>query len=152
MKINETDQIQKQLTPVTRAKPQPSDEQAFSNILKEQVDHSSKAPAAGTRQTAFINPSEGAQMNISARFNPRDALDRTESLIGLLEQYRHQLADPATSLKQIDPIIREIGQASENLMPVLDAVPGDDDLKRIVNETLVTASMEVTKFYRGDYI
>ena len=122
MKISETDQIQKPLVPVTPTKPQPSDDRAFDNILKEQLEPSTKTEATGTRRNAFINPLNGAQMNISARFNPRDALDRTESLIGLLEQYRHQLADPATSLKQIDPIIREIGQASENLMPVLDAV------------------------------
>ena len=151
MKISETDQIQKPLAPVTPTKPQPSDDHAFGNILKEQLEPSAKTEVAGNHRNAFINPLNGAQMNISSRLDTRDALERTESLIGLLEQYRLKLADPATSLKQIDPIVQEIGQASEILTPVLDAIPDTDELKRIVNETLVTASMEVTKFYRGDY-
>ena len=40
----------------------------------------------------------------------------------------------------------------ETLEPVLDSLPDDEKLKDIVNQTLVTASLEITKFYRGDYI
>jgi hypothetical protein len=40
----------------------------------------------------------------------------------------------------------------DTLAPVLDSLPDDEKLKDIANETLVTASLEVTKFYRGDYI
>jgi hypothetical protein len=154
MKINETDQIQKQLTPVNRTEPRPSEDQGFRTIMKDQVNQNqpSTAEGAATRQTAFVNPLNGVQMKISTSSLFREALDRTEGLIDLLEQYRSKLADPALSLKQIDPIIQEIGRESENLTPILDTLPDNNDLKRVVNEALVTASMEVTKFYRGDYI
>jgi hypothetical protein len=52
----------------------------------------------------------------------------------------------------MDSIIRQIDQETENLAPALDLLPEDEDLKNIFNQTLVTASLEVTKFYRGDYI
>jgi hypothetical protein len=94
----------------------------------------------------------GVQMITSSKFDKQFALDRIENLIGLLDQYRHKLADPGITLKNIDPIIREIDQETENLAPVLDSLPEDEDLKNIVNQTLVTASLEVSKFYRGDYI
>jgi len=40
----------------------------------------------------------------------------------------------------------------ENLAPVLDSLPADDKLSNILNETLVNVSLEISKFYRGDYI
>ena len=151
MKINETDQILKQLNPVTGTRPQPSGDKAFGKILKERVGHSIK-DLPGTRQTAFIHQLNGAQVKTSTGFKSHDALDRSENLIGLLDQYCQKLADPAATLKQIDPIIREIRQEAEHLTPFLDALPGNDGLKGIVNDILVTASTEITKFYRGDYI
>ena len=40
----------------------------------------------------------------------------------------------------------------ENLAPELDSLTDDGELKDILNQTLVTASLEISKFYRGDYI
>ncbi|CAB1068968.1 hypothetical protein JY97_12665 [Alkalispirochaeta odontotermitis] len=87
-----------------------------------------------------------------SNFDRLSAVDRTENLIGLLDQYRHQLADPQTTLRNIDPIIRKIDQEREGLAPALESLPDDENLKQIINQTLVTASLEVSKFYRGDYI
>lgn len=151
MKINANHQILKHFNPDTQTRTQSSRDESFGNILKEHVDASTKE-VAGTQQIAFINPLNGVKMNISTRFDPHDAVDRTENLIDLLDQYRRKLADPSANLKQIDPIIREIGQEAEILTPVLETLSEKEGLKRILNETLVTASTEVTKFYRGDYI
>ena len=87
-------------------------------------------------------------------FSERDkqvALDRVENFIGLLDQYHQKLADPRINLKNIDPIIREINQEKENLTPVLDSLPDGEELKNIINQALVTATLEISKFYRGDY-
>ena len=151
MKINANDQIPKHLNPVTPKKNQPSRNESFGNILKAHVN-SATPEVAGTQLTAFVNPLNNLKMDISAGFDPNDAIDRTENLIGLLDQYRHKLADPSATLKQIDPIVREIDQEAEILTLVLDTLPDNEGIKRIINETLVTASTEVTKFYRGDYI
>ncbi len=151
MKINANDQIPKHLNPITQTKPQPSQDESFGSILKAHVN-SATQEVAGTQQTAFVNPLNNLKMGLSAKLNPNDALDRTENLIGLLDQYRHKLADPSATLKQIDPIVREIDQEAEILTLVLDTLPDNEGIKRIINETLVTASTEVTRFYRGDYI
>lgn len=150
MKIHDNDPILNQLNPESQIKRQPSDDQEFGNILKERVDHSTHE-VAGAQQTAFVNPLHGVRMNISPEIEPYEALDRTENLIGLLDQYRQQLANPAVTLKQIDPMIQEIGREAQNLTPLLNILPKSEELKNIINETLVMASTEVTKFYRGDY-
>jgi hypothetical protein len=72
-------------------------------------------------------------------------------MIDLLDRYRHQLADPQQSLKQMDAIIRDIARENDRLASLADSLP-DDAIKRILNQTMVTASLEVTKFYRGDYL
>ncbi len=151
MKIHNNDQILKNLYPQTKTNPQPPADQEFGTILKESVENSKKE-VTGPRPTTFINPLNGVQMSPSSTFDKQFTLDRIENLIGLLDQYRHKLADPGITLKNIDPIIRQIDQETENLAPVLDSLPEGEELKNIINQTLVTASLEVTKFYRGDYI
>jgi len=151
MKIYDNDQITKNLYPEARTKPQLPADKEFGTILKESVENS-KQDVTGTRQTTFINPLSGVQMSTSSKFDKQYAIDRTENLIGLLDQYRHKLADPGITLKNIDPIIREIDRETDNLAPVLDTLPEGEEFKDIINQTLVTASLEVTKFYRGDYI
>ncbi|CAB1059672.1 hypothetical protein D1BOALGB6SA_4434 [Olavius sp. associated proteobacterium Delta 1] len=151
MKIHNNDQILKNIYPETKTTPQPSDDQEFGTILKESVENVKKE-VTGPRQTTFINALNGVQMSTPSKFDKQFALDRIENLIGLLDQYRHKLADPAITLKNIDPIIRQIEQETKNLASALDSLPQDEDFKNIFNQTLVTASLEVTKFYRGDYI
>jgi hypothetical protein len=151
MKIHNNDQILKNLYPETKTAAQPPAEKEFGSILKESVENVKKENV-GPRPTTFISSMSGVQMITSSKYDKQFALDRIENLIGLLDQYRHKLADPGITLKNIDPIIREIDQETENLAPVLDSLPEDEDLKNIVNQTLVTASLEVSKFYRGDYI
>jgi len=61
------------------------------------------------------------------------------------------LADSRINLKQIDPIISKIARENDSLATLENSLP-DDDIKNILNQTRVTASLEVTKFYRGDYL
>jgi hypothetical protein len=151
MKIDNDDQILKNFFPETKTTPQAPANKEFGSILQESVEKSEKK-ATGTLRTTFINPLNGVQMNTSSKVDKQFAIERIENLIGLLDQYRHKLADPGVTLRNIDPVIREIDQETENLAPVLDSLPEGEELKNIINQTLVTASLEIAKFYRGDYI
>jgi len=150
MKIHDTETPLNNLFPETKSAPQAPAGPRFDAILNESVENA-KRQDAKVRPTTFISSLNGIQMVTPAKFDKASAIDRTENLIGLLDQYRHQLADPLTTLRNIDPIIRKIDQERENLAPALESLPEDEDLKRIINQTLVTASLEVSKFYRGDY-
>jgi hypothetical protein len=152
MKIENHEQIQKNLFTENKARPpqSPSDLK-FGDILKDTVE-SRKPEAAGPAQTAIVRPLATIPPAAYFSLEKQRVLDRVENLIDLLDQYRQQLSDPSLALKEVDPAVREINQARENLTPVLDSLPEDEELKNIVNRTLVTASLEVTKFYRGDYI
>ena len=151
MKINNNDQMLTNLYPEVTTVPHSPADKEFGTILKESFENV-KTEDTGPHQTTFVNPLNGLRMDTSTKFDKQYALDRIENLIGMLDQYRHILGDSGITLKNIDSIIRKIDKEAENLAPVLDLMPEDKNLKSLINQTLVTASLEVTKFYRGDYI
>jgi len=151
MKIDSNDQIMKSVYPEDSAKSRPAGEKEFGTILKETVENTTKADG-GPRQTAFINPLSGVRLTTPGSADPTITIERIENLIDLLDQFRHQLADSRINLKQIDPIISKISQENDSLGTLANSLPDDDEIKNILNRARVTASLEVTKFYRGDYL
>ena len=150
MKIDNNDQIMKSLYPEETAKPGKAGDKEFGNILKETLAETPR-PDAAPRQTAFVNPLASVRLTPQDSPDPQVAVDRIENMIDLLDRYRHKLADPQLNLKQMDTIIRDIARENENLASFADTLP-DDEIKGILNQTMITASLEVAKFYRGDYI
>ena len=151
MKIDNNDQIMKSLYPQETPKSQPAGEQEFGRILKETVENIQK-PDSGPRQTAFINPLSSVWRTAQGSPDPKFTIDRIENMIDLLDQYRHKLADPQMNLKQLDSIINEIARENDSLASLGDSLSDEDKIKDILDRTMVTASLEVTKFYRGDYL
>jgi hypothetical protein len=80
-------------------------------------------------------------------------VDKTESLLEMLENYSQDMDDPKKSLKDIEPLIDTIQkEASKLAAEANQKVPEDTALKKIVDEFAVTANVEYMKFYRGDYV
>lgn len=79
-------------------------------------------------------------------------IDRIENMLDLLDEYRHKLADPNCTLRDIHPLVKSLETRNEQLKPLLDSIADGDQLKQILNQTLVTASLEVFKYNKGDYI
>jgi hypothetical protein len=151
MKILNNEQVLKTFQHESNFKAQPPAGTAFGAILKETVENTTTA-ALAPMQTTHINPLAGLQPAASSPSDHRFTANSVEGIINLLDRYREKLADPRVTLKQIDPVIREMTREMENLAPVLDSLPADDKLSNILNETLVNVSLEISKFYRGDYI
>ena len=151
MKIQNNQQVLKTLQYESKTKAQPPAGKEFGTILKETLKNSTTAGLAPL-QTTFINPLPGLQPASSSLSNHQFSVSSIEDMINLLDRYREKLADPRITMKQIDPDIREMTREIENLAPVLDSLPADEGLRNILNQTLVTVSLEISKFYRGDYI
>ena len=151
MKIDNTHQVFKNTFPEGKTGPRPTAGDKFGDILKETIGNE-KPEVAGSKPTAFVNPLSGIRSTETFGLGRQVAVERVEDLIDLLDRYRQMLTDPSKSLKNIDPLIKEIDQQKEKLASVLDSLPDGDNLKDLVNQALVTASLETTKFYRGDYI
>ena len=151
MKIDNNDPIMKSVYPEDTAKSGPSGAKEFSTILKETADNTTKTDAC-LSQTAFIRPLCGVRLSAPAAPDPTITIEHIENMIDLLDQYRHKLADSRINLKQIDVIINKIERENDGLATIVKAIPDDDEIKNILNQTRITASLEVAKFYRGDYL
>ena len=151
MKIDNQHHILKSLYPDSKNEPRQVGGEKFGEILKETIGNK-KTETAGVRPAAFTNSLSAIRPTSTVDSNRQAAIDRVENLLGLLDDYRKNLSDSRISLRQIDPIVQKMDKLKETLEPVLDSLPDDEKLKDIVNQTLVTASLEITKFYRGDYI
>ena len=123
----------------------------FGTIFKETVENK-KTTAVTPLQTTIVTPLTGFEPALPDPSNGQFTADHIEKLINLLDRYRDKLADPRISLKQLDPHIKEMNHEMESLGPVLDSLPADDGLRTVLNQTMVTLSLEISKFYRGDYI
>ena len=151
MKILNNEQVLNTFQHELKTKAQPPAGREFGAILKDTVKNTTTAALAPS-QTTFINPLPGSQSASLSSSDPQFAANRIEGMIDLLDRYRQKLADPRITLKQIDPVIKEMTLEMENLAPLLDSLPADEGLKNVLNQTLVTVSLEISKFYRGDYI
>ena len=151
MKILSNNQILPTFQHESKAKTQPSDYNEFNAVLKDTLENT-KTAALAPMQTTFISSLAGVQPPHSSVPDQQFALNGIEDMINLLDQYHEKLSDPQVTLKKIDPIINELVREMDDLAPVLESLPDDGELKNILNQTLVTASLEISKFYRGDYI
>lgn len=123
----------------------------FKQILKASVDRS-QTQAANVQSTPRANPLGAIRLTPLSPEARATTVERLDNLLNLLDQYRNQLADPKVTLRQIEPLLNTMTKEKEQLSAVLKAMPDEDGLKDIVHRTLITTSLEVMKFNRGDYI
>lgn len=123
----------------------------FKNILKESVEKAAR-PATQIQAPSLLDPVAAVRFNPESMLDKASAVKRVDHLINLLDDYRKQLADPAITLRNIEPLIKSINKEKDQLSALLDLLPNEDGLKDIVNHTLITASLEIVKYNRGDYI
>jgi hypothetical protein len=151
MKIQSNEPIAQTYLPESKVKAQQKVGKEFDSILKEAVENTSSETVTA-KQTMFVNPMRGLQPTSTPQLNQSVTFRNIEEMLNLLERYRDKLADPRVTLKQIDPYILELNRGMETLAPLLDKLPAGNGLRNILNQTMVTMSLEISKFYRGDYI
>ena len=151
MKIDNHEQIAKTLLPGNRTAAPASGDGRFGAILKETVENTQKSSST-PQQTQFVTPPVGIQLDPIVRLDGKDCVGQVERLLDLLDRYRLQLADSSISLKQLDPMVQEMAGENQKLAPVLEKLPDDDGLRDILKQTLITTSVEIARFYRGDYV
>jgi len=151
MKVENNENIHKSLYPEKINKNEKVKGIDFGAVLKNEVEKSSNEISGNQKipPTSSISP---IQLNMLSPSQNGSIIDRVENLLNVLGEYQQKLKDPHFSLKEIDPLVKQMEKEKENLAPVLDSLVEDDGLKDILNQALVTSSLETIKFNRGDYI
>jgi hypothetical protein len=151
MKINGIDEIIKNANADKTARKEPVENDDFKKVLKASVERTAHHPAK-VQQPPSINPVSAIRLQPLSLETKDATVEHVDKLLNLLDNYRKQLADPTMTLRKIEPLMNTITKEKEQLSSVLDSLAGEEGLKDIVNRTLITASLEVIKYNRGDYI
>ena len=151
MKINGNDEIIKNSFAEKTIQQEQDQKDDFKNVLKASVERTAQHPGK-IKSSPLANPVSAIQFHPLSPENKGVTVERVDNLLNLLDNYREQLADPQVTLRSIEPVINMIAKEKEQLSSVLESLSNEDGLKDIVNRTLITASLEVVKYNRGDYI
>ena len=151
MKITNTDDLVKQITPDKTADRQPAGKADFGEVLKETLNTPTTVQQS-VSSAGVVEPLLPAQIRRLSSLDKKTAVESIERVLNLLDDYRRKLADPEFSLKDIHPTISAIEIENEHLKPILNSMTDGDELKQILNQTLITTSVEIIKFNKGDYI
>ena len=151
MKIDPTQELLKTQYSDKTSFVQKPDKNEFSAMLKEAIENDSSSAVQDKKGPQMISL---AQLQFTAQFavqsNPM--VERTEQFLDLLEEYQNKLMDPQTSLRDINPLIGQMEKEKDALSPLMDSLPDGDELKDVLNNALVTSTVEMIKFNRGDYV
>ncbi len=151
MKIHGNDEIIKNSYADKTAQKEQARKADFKDILKASVERTTQQQAK-IQRSALIDPVSAIRFDPLSPEDKSTTVERVDNLLNLLDNYRNELADPQVTLRSIEPVMNTIVKEKEQLSAVLDSLTNEDGLKDIVNRTLITASLEVIKYYRGDYI
>ena len=151
MKINGNEELLARLTTGQTGKSGKPVKGVFNALLRE----TAKSENTGIGESHSIQgPGSIRGVSFNPLFDaaPASISERIENFLNLLESYRDMLADPAVSLKDIDPVMRKLSSEKSNLQKIQGSLPAEDAaLREILNQVLVAASLEEIKFNKGDY-
>ncbi|MEN6487790.1 MAG: hypothetical protein ABFD66_02735 [Smithella sp.] len=125
--------------------------EGFQDILNEEMGNS----PVNANPSAALPPLSNLA---SIRFEPvsqpdkKQILSRMDRFLNLLEKYQKQMEDPKISLKETATTVSQMEQQTKELLPVLESLPEGDGIKDLLNQLLVTSTVETIKFNRGDYL
>jgi hypothetical protein len=123
----------------------------FNSILQGTLG-TSTATENGVEPPALVETVVPGQLQHVRSPDKPSTIDRIEKVLDILDEYRRKLADPNTTLREIEPLVKSLETENGQLQPVLNSIVEGDQLKDILNQTLVSTSLEVIKYNKGDYI
>ena len=109
-------------------------------IDRNRVTHPSLS--APIRPVAFAAPPETAFK----------AARQTGEILDTLEAYQQLLAKPSTSLRNMQPVVEQLGQEADRMAASMNHLPQGHALREIMKETLNQVHQELERFNQGMYI
>lgn len=152
MKIDPSQEIVKSVYPHKTTGPDKPADNKFDTILNDAINNEPAKTSTEKVKPQMIGSISNIQLNPLFAVQDNPIAERTENFLDILEKYQKKLLDPQATLRDIHPLIERMETEKEALTPVLNSLPPGDGLKDILNDAMVTSSLEVIKFNRGDYV
>lgn len=83
--------------------------------------------------------------------NNDDLLQKLDGSLALLESYQSRLGNPAVPAHELQSDIDKLEDVTNQLESALITLPDDHPVKDLLNRSVVTMTVEVAKYRRGDF-
>ncbi|MEA3359340.1 MAG: hypothetical protein U9R17_08060 [Thermodesulfobacteriota bacterium] len=81
-----------------------------------------------------------------------DILRQGDKILSLLDDYAGHLNDPEKTLRDIEPLVGEIEKEVRFIeAEAAEKGQNDEELQGLINNLVLTANVNIYKFYRGDF-
>ncbi len=151
MEIHCNERVLRGSCPEELKKKRESEDKKFGAVLQETIERSCDV-RSGPQGPSMMNNIPEIRLSPFSPHEKTRIMNRVENFLDTLDEYQHKLGDPRVTLKDIHPLISDMAAERENLISSFNSLPDGDKLKDILNRTLITSSVEVIKFNRGDYV
>ncbi len=120
----------------------------FDECLNQALDESQnvKPAQAEIRPLAVTNLQE-----VILSKAPQD-LAPVEKALDLMDRLTAALDNPRTAPESFKPLIRNLDRHAQTLMDGAESLPEGDKARSLMEQTAVTAMVQVSKFKRGDFL
>jgi len=123
----------------------------FDQILHQTINKSSSSEDHKMTLPPLQNIAS-TRFDLISNMDKAQNIKRVEKFLDVLENYQNKLEDSAVTLKDMSHLVTHMKSEIENMLPFLNSLPDEDGMKDILNTALVTSTVEVMKFNRGDYL
>jgi hypothetical protein len=123
----------------------------FDAILKQEMATKTAAPVKPESPTPIENV-RPAWCADESQLSGSMAVDRVGKLIDTMATYQSKLIEHGATLKDLHGLVQQMTSQSKSLASLTDKMEESDDLKAIVNQSLMLSSMEISRYYDGYYV
>jgi hypothetical protein len=122
----------------------------FDSVLQNTLEKSS---ASNRKPGSLITSIRGPLAPTAVQTNSKIHADTAaENLLDKLEDYQQMLADPANTLKMIQPAVDQMEKQAAGTRELISTMPEGHPLKAIIQDTIANISQEIEKFNSGRYV
>ncbi|MCP4715357.1 MAG: hypothetical protein GY868_09585 [Deltaproteobacteria bacterium] len=122
---------------------------SFENILDSTMHDTS---AAGPQTDTAQHLKAVSNINITPALDRDQTIAQVEKFLDTLEEYSVSLNSSRHTLKDLSPLVTRMEHETDDLKQLSKSLPPDDEIKAIIDESLIRSSVEIIRFNRGDYI
>jgi exonuclease VII small subunit len=120
----------------------------FAQVLQQTVRQSSSgnvipnSTAQSVRPTDIASPPEQVVL----------AVNQTGEILDTLNRYQQLLSSLETTLRQIQPVVEQLGNEALKMETSMNQLPKGHAVKAIMEETLIQVNQEIERFNQGVYV
>jgi len=120
----------------------------FEDVLKQQMK---ATPEISGIQPCYLQPAVGLSP-VTPATGSTEPVQTVEQLLDTVEQYGQLLKDPESTLRAMEPTVKQMKIQVTLMNRLLQNLPTENPMRQVLEETRALVSGEIERFDAGYYV